>query len=472
MVEEATIRCLADYEHSSEERLKGPMYGIVVDATRRFFKPHNSKYVASLKVIDHTWNKAKSPAGFVPFMKLVLISSVRDDIPNIKTIGSIIKLKDGALKRINDMKSSSLMCTWDGATASNKWELFSSEPEQEEKSAKASDAQEEKYLATLRTFTKSYFAEQYFLDVANTLTMAKNSDTEFDVIVRLAKAGLVSEGDGKSFDLKLVDHTGKAHLRIPQGVMAEEFPKLDNSALLMVKGARYRDAKENIIELKDYGNLLIVPVASIIATRFFELTHLYNEGTKVEQRITQEGLTKSFTVSQIADPTLLLSPIKSIFASTEPLPRYRLRVYVVDIGPKDVHSWVKGYCAACMKSFDLTDQDEPTQPKCLICEKEAQTIFQIQLFVKDWKDRDSDEIYKLMLYTHNGKGNGFFDHEPAVNLRRDQRLYQKLKSMHRLLTKYGVYLDCVVERMSKEMNAYFQVCDTVVSCDCVREIKD
>ena len=474
MVEGATIRCLLDYENSAEEKAHGPIYGVVVDATRRYFKPHNNKYVASLKLIDQSWNKSKCPANLAPFIKVVFISSVKDDVPNIKTIGTLIRLKDVSLKRINDMKTTILMFTWDGAQSQNKWEAFPGVemiPQADAEEKKQQNV-EENYLEFLRNFSKGYFADQYFVDTTMNLNNGKSA-AEFEALIRLVKAELKSdEGDKKIFDLKVIDHTGKAYLHIPYETMVEEFPKLDNSCLLLLKGGRYKDPKEKIIELKEYGNLMIVPHNSVVATKFFELINLHIECSKTEDKVAKENVTKSFLISQIADPSLPITDFHAIFSEGIIQLKYRLRVYVLDIGPRDIHDWVKGYCKECQKSFPITIDDHDTKPRCVICESEGEVIFQVQFFAKDRKGRDSEEIYKLLLYTYNGKGRGFFDQELASNLYRDKRLYKKLKGLYRLLTKYGVYLDCIVERMSGDHNAYLQITDTIIGCDCVREITE
>eukprot|EP01022_Parablepharisma_sp_SALTPOND_P011851 TRINITY_DN1509_c0_g2_i2.p1 TRINITY_DN1509_c0_g2~~TRINITY_DN1509_c0_g2_i2.p1 ORF type:complete len:508 (-),score=48.92 TRINITY_DN1509_c0_g2_i2:539-1990(-) len=472
MVEGATIRCLADYESTSEGKAHGPIYGVVIDATRRYFKPHNSKYVASLKIIDYSWSKAKCPANVTPFVKVVFISSTKEDVPNIKAIGTIIKLNDLVLKRINDMKGTILMFTWDGALSQSKWELFPNAESPLLAERKQRNPKEEEYIETLYEFSRGYFAEQYFVDTNMNLSVAKSA-SEFEAVVRLTKAGIkLGENDQKVFDLKVIDYTGKAHVRIPYQTMVEEFPKLDNSCLLMIKGGRYKNVEDKTIELKEYGNLLIIPNNSMVATKFFELANLHIECSKTEDKVSKDNISKSFILSQITDPSLPITELHSVFTDSALRPRYHLRVYVLDIGPRDIHDWVKGYCSMCSKSFPLTGEDSDTKPRCILCDNEAEIIFQVQLFVKDYKGRDSNEIYKLLLYTHNGKGKGFFDQELATNLYRDRRLYKKLKGIYRVLTKYGVYLDCIVERFTGDTNSYLQIVDTVVGCDCAREITD
>jgi len=477
MVEISTIRCLADYENSAEEKLCGPIYGIVIDATCRNFKPHNNKYVASIRIIDAFWNKAKFTHNLAPFIKVVFISSQKDDVPNIKQIGTIIKLKDVTLKKITDSKGTIYMLTWDSAFAHNKWTIFPCAENMgipSENEILYENKEEEKYVNDLLEFSKGYFMEHYFLDAMMNLISGKTA-SEFDAVVKLTKASLKNIGKDntvKVVDLKVVDHTGKAHLYMPMQIMADEFQKLDNSCLLLIKGGKYKDLKENIIELKEFGNLMLVPNNSSVSTKFYELANLHIECSKTEDIIEKENIRKTYTISQIEDPNLPITDLNAIFIDPEPQQKYHIRVYVLEMGPRNIHDWVKGYCKECNKTFNLTDDDNIKKPHCILCDAECEVIYQVQLFVKNYKVRESEEIYRILLYTHNGKGSGFFDNEPASNLFKDKRLYKKLKGMHRLLTKFGVYIDCIVEKMGKDANSFLQITETMVGCDCMREATD
>ena len=119
-------------------------------------------------------------------------------------------------------------------------------------------------------------------------------------------------------------------------------------------------------------------------------------------------------------------------------------MYVIETGPKNIYNWAKGYCQRCDKSFLLRMRDRDISPICLYCGSSGNVIYQVQLFVKDI-NQESDEIYRLLLYTQKEKGKEFFNNETPRNLYRNNGLCAKLKDINNLIRKYGVYIDCIIE---------------------------
>eukprot|EP00826_Nyctotherus_ovalis_P043026 TRINITY_DN449_c0_g1_i3.p1 TRINITY_DN449_c0_g1~~TRINITY_DN449_c0_g1_i3.p1 ORF type:complete len:358 (+),score=115.93 TRINITY_DN449_c0_g1_i3:230-1303(+) len=355
------------------------------------------------------------------------------------------------------------MLTRDGSSGKCRWEVLGEGVPMEVAEG------EEEHAERVKEFAGKYFEEQCFVENAVSLCIGKGKG-EFDAVVKLIKTRTITEENKqKLFEMKVIDHTEKGRIRVAYQTVVEDFPRLAQSCLLLVKAAKYKSERENVLELKEYGNVLVIPTNCLVVSKFFESLNYYAEWSRVEDKILLENTAKSFVVSQVVYPYLPITRLPAVFSSPHQL-KHRVRVYVIDIGPRNIKNWVKGYCATCDMSFSLSEDSSDTRPKCSLCNNEGEVIFQLQLFVKDHEMRDGEDIYKLLLYTHNGKGSEFFDQEPPTNLHRDRRLCRKLKGIYKVLTTYGVYLDCVVERLNSDLNSYFQIVDTVVGCDCIQEI--
>lgn len=463
MGESEAVHALSYYENQPDGKVPGPVYGVIIDATCRYFKPHNSKYMATLKIIDHSWNRSQFPPAFTPFVKVVFISARKEDVPNIKCVGDTLRLHGFASRRICEARGNTLMLTRDGSSGQCRWQVLGAGVPMEVAEG------EETHVQKVKEFAVRYFEEQCFVDNIVSLSLGKGKG-EFDAIVKLTRTKtLTEESKQRVFEMKVLDHTEKGRIRVAYQTVVEDFPRFAQSCLLLIKAAKYKSERDNVLELKEYGNVLVIPSKCLVVSKFLESLNYYIEWSRVEDRIQLENTEKSFLVSQVAYPYLPITQLPAVFSSPQQL-KHRVRVYVIDIGPKNIKNWVKGYCATCDMSFGLGEDSSDTRPKCDLCSSEGEVIFQVQLFVKDHGMRDDEDIYKLLLYTHNGKGSEFFDQEPPTNLYRDRRLCRKLKGIYKVLTTYGVYLDCVIERLNSDLNSYFQIVDTVVGCDCIQEI--
>lgn len=82
-------------------------------------------------------------------------------------------------------------------------------------------------------------------------------------------------------------------------------------------------------------------------------------------------------------------------------------------------------------------------------------IYQVQFLVKDVSTQFNNNVYRVLLYTHEGLGANFFP-QKAANLWSDSKASSKVKESVELLTKFNSWVDCVVERR----NGYYFIKDT------------
>ncbi len=69
----------------------------------------------------------------------------------------------------------------------------------------------------------------------------------------------------------------------------------------------------------------------------------------------------------------------------------------------------------------------------------------MQLLVKDVSTQTNNNTYKVLLYSHEGLGEGFFG-VPAANLHKDNAATKKLDGISGMLTRFNCWVDAIVER--------------------------
>lgn len=127
---------------------------------------------------------------------------------------------------------------------------------------------------------------------------------------------------------------------------------------------------------------------------------------------------------------------------------FRTQFYVTKIEPADVKEWVKSYDKKTKKTTSLKGA----------AAKGGENIFQVQFLVKDASTQLNSNTYRVLLYTHDGLGAGFFGGVKADNLHKNNEARKKLEEYSELLTKFNSYVDAVVERR----NGFYFIKDTKI----------
>jgi len=81
-------------------------------------------------------------------------------------------------------------------------------------------------------------------------------------------------------------------------------------------------------------------------------------------------------------------------------------------------------------------------------------IYKMQFLVKDVSTQFNNNVYRVLLYTHEGLGANFLP--KAANLHSDAKALNRVKDSVGLLTRFNSWVDCVVERR----NGYYFIKDT------------
>ena len=82
-------------------------------------------------------------------------------------------------------------------------------------------------------------------------------------------------------------------------------------------------------------------------------------------------------------------------------------------------------------------------------------IYQVQFLAKDVSTQFNNNVYRILLYTHEGLGGNFFAQKPT-NLYSDSKASGKVKESFDALTKFNTWVDAVVEKR----NGYYFIKDT------------
>lgn len=105
----------------------------------------------------------------------------------------------------------------------------------------------------------------------------------------------------------------------------------------------------------------------------------------------------------------------------------------------------------CVKVFDKKSKNTSSAKGS----KSGDLIYQMQLLCKDPSVQGNNNVYRVLLYTHEGLGANFFP-QKAANLWSDNKAATKVSASIDLLTRFNAWVDCVVERR----HGYYFIKDT------------
>lgn len=110
-----------------------------------------------------------------------------------------------------------------------------------------------------------------------------------------------------------------------------------------------------------------------------------------------------------------------------------------------------GNVADCVKVYDKKSKKTSTAKGA----KGGDLIYQVQFLCKDPSVQGNNNVYRVLLYTHEGLGASFFP-QKAANLWSDAKAAGKVSASIDLLTRFNSWVDCVVERR----HGYYFIKDT------------
>ena len=148
---------------------------------------------------------------------------------------------------------------------------------------------------------------------------------------------------------------------------------------------------------------------------------------------------------------------------------YRVQFSVVGVQPINLFEACQLYCAKCNQAFsyrtlsqgDNVIFDSSTKFNCTQCEtQQLEAIFMIQMLAQDSslseprKPQDDteeskerfDDLVRVILYTHGGLCNKFFNGIQPSNLYRDNTTRVMVERYIRQICRFNVFVDAIVTR--------------------------
>ena len=68
------------------------------------------------------------------------------------------------------------------------------------------------------------------------------------------------------------------------------------------------------------------------------------------------------------------------------------------------------------------------------------------MLVKDSTSQMNKNFYRILLYTYENKGSDFFGGIPPTNLYKDPAALENIEKHVKVMTKFNVWIDAILER--------------------------
>merc|ERR1712226_1266654 len=121
---------------------------------------------------------------------------------------------------------------------------------------------------------------------------------------------------------------------------------------------------------------------------------------------------------------------------------FRTCFYVTKVEPSDAAESVVSYDKKTKKSMSAKTA------------KGGDLVHRMQFLAKDVSTQFNNNVYRVLLYTHEGLGQNFLGR--ATNLHKDAGALKRVKEQCATLTRFNSWVDAVVERR----NGYYFIKDT------------
>ena len=419
------------------------IYGVIVDANFPY-KVNSERYICTLKIIDPTLNQKTKH----DYASVVIYAKRFEDLPIVHRLGDIIRIHRANLRLYNgkrqfnvNMTYKSSWCLYSSDKTSPLGESSSDGPYAFSGKKSTQERQDTAILQALKKYANGYFASQNVVDDKNVTSLAKasKSNGDFDVVAKVLQ---VFELDEYTNELKLRDASGETFYTL---ALKLKFPHLRQGSVVKIRSATYDETSLNkkMLVLQHYSNIMTFisssKLASTLSTKVSDEKNSEKAALKSKVSMTPVVLTDIEKKHQGLPTTSLHDLFHSPDNSTS---TFRTCFYVTQVQPGDVKE--------CVKSYDKKSKKVSSAKG-----KGGELIYQVQFLVKDVSTQFNNNVYRILLYTHEGLGANFFPSKPA-NLHTDAKALGKVKDSLEQLTRFNSWVHAVVERR----NGYYFIKDT------------
>ena len=424
------------------------VYGVIIDATFPY-KVNKDKYVCSVKVIDNSLHYKGAKAGDNGFATIVIYAKRFEDLPIVHRVGDILRVHRATLRLYKNHRQFNVSTQWNGS-----WALFSTDKQDALDTAHGDfvpsafsgkkptfEQHERQILGNLRAWARNWFRDHDGVtrDMYRPLNKAKSANSDFDVVARIVR---IHEMDEYTNELQLRDASGESWHTL---ALKLKFPHLRQGSVVKIRSATYDETSLNkkMLVLQHYSNIMTFisssKLASTLSQKVSDEKNSEKAALKSKVSMTPVVLTDIEKKHQNLPTTSLHDLFHSPDNSTS---TFRTCFYVTQVQPGDVKECVKSY-------------DKKTKKVSSAKGKGGELIYQVQFLVKDVSTQFNNNVYRILLYTHEGLGANFFPSKPA-NLHSDAKALGKVKDSLEQLTRFNSWVHAVVERR----NGYYFIKDT------------
>ena len=419
-------------------------YGVIVDATFPY-KVKPDRFICSLKVIDPNLNsKAKQD-----YAQVVIYAKRFEDVPIVHRLGDIIRVHRANLRPWQGIRQFNVNVYY-----KSSWALFSSDkltpqgqpagdgPYAYSGKKPSLEKQDNAIVQNLKKWANLFFGSNNAVDEKKTVALkqAARQSGDFDVVAKILQ---VFELDEYTNELKLRDASGETYYTL---ALKLKFPHLRQGSVVKIRAASYDETSTNkkVLVLQHYSNIMTFinasKLASTVGSKVTDEKNSERNALKAKTSMTPVVLTEVDKKHQNLASTSLHDLFHSPDTSTS---TFRTCFYVTKVEP--------GNAAECVKAYDKKSKKTSSAKGS----KGGDLIYQVQFLVKDVSTQFNNNVYRVLLYTHEGLGANFFP-QKAVNLHSDKGALAKVNNSVDLLTRFNSWVDCVVERR----NGYYFIKDT------------
>jgi len=298
------------------------------------------------------------------------------------------------------------------------------------------EKQDSAIQATLKKFAQAHFAKNN-VDGNRTIALkdaAKQaSNKDFDVNAKVLQ---VFELDDYTNELKLKDASGVVYYTL---ALKLKFPHIQNGSVVRIRSAVYDStSSKKVLILQHYSNIMTHISSSKLAASLSKVSD-----SKDSNALKSNG---AVIVSEVdkKHQNLPTTALHDLFHSADNSTNtFRVCFYVTRIEPGNVEDSVKQYNKSSKKTSSAKGA------------KGGDLIYQVQFLCKDVSTQHNNNVYKILLYTHEGLGGNFLS-QKATNLHGDAKAAGKVADAFKTLGRFNSWVDAVVERRA----GYYFIKDT------------
>ena len=250
-------------------------------------------------------------------------------------------------------------------------------------------------LSTLRKWANNLFSSSNVgADRAVELKKASKQSGDFDVVAKVLQ---VFELDEYTNELKLRDGSGETFYTL---ALKLKFPHVRQGSVVRIRSATYDETSaKKVLVLQHYSNIMTFINSSKTAAGVSKVADEKNtEKAALKSKVSMTPVV--LTEVDKKHHHLTTTSLHDLFHSPDNSTNtFRTCFYVTKVEPTNVADAVKCY-------------DKKTKKSTACKGKATDCIYQVQFLCKDVSTQFNNNVYRVLLYTHEGLGANFLSQKP------------------------------------------------------------